>query len=137
MSLQLEGMQSLMAELHRLENQMSKEISEKALLEGAEIYKEAAILIAPERTGNLKNNIIVSKVKEDNTVDIGPNQQGDAFYGYFLEFGRSAGTRRTGKKKGYKYPAMAARPFMGPTFENHKAAVQQKMADVIKGELRI
>jgi HK97 gp10 family phage protein len=76
-------------------------------------------------TGNLKANIIVSKVK-DGKIDIGPDQQGCAFYGYFLEFGRSAGTRKHGSAKGFKYPAMPPHPFMQPAFEENVVVFRKK-----------
>jgi HK97 gp10 family phage protein len=133
---QLDGMDQLLRRISEMGLQVSHEIEEKALVEGAKIIRDAGEAKAPKLTGNLKANIIASKVK-NGKIDIGPDQQGNAFYGYFLEFGRSAGTKKTGSKKGYNYPAMPPHPFMQPAFEENVHTVQQEMAKVIKRELRL
>lgn len=119
MSAQIEGMQQLMQRLEQMGQSIEADLKEKALVAGAELMRDKVAEIVPVRTGKLKDNIIISNV-EGNTIHIGPDQQGTAFHGHFLEFGT---------KK------MSAQPFMGPAYENNKDAVQNKMADVIKGEL--
>lgn len=136
MAMQLEGMQELLEHLNRINLQITDDLTEKALKEGAELIKNDAKQIVRKDTHKLQNHIIVSNVK-DGGVDIGPSQQGDAFYGYILEFGRKAGTRKYGRNKKYRYPAMPPYPFMGPAFESNKEKVQEKMAQVIKRELNI
>jgi HK97 gp10 family phage protein len=117
MSLQFYGMQELIRRLEHLGTEADR-VKEDALLAGAEIIQQAASEKAPRDTGKLAENIVISDVKEDGTVDIGPDR--DRFYGLFLEFGTSK---------------MAARPFLQPAFEESKEQVQQKMADVIRREL--
>ncbi|PLR93193.1 HK97-gp10 family putative phage morphogenesis protein [Bacillus sp. T33-2] len=119
MSFKLEGMDQLMRQIDQMGKAVDNQLLEKALQEGAEIMKEKVQETVPVRTGKLKANIIVSDVK-DGVIHVGPDQQGTAFYGHFLEFGTSKAT---------------AQPFMGPAFENNKDAVEEKMADVVKREL--
>jgi HK97 gp10 family phage protein len=117
MSLQLHGMQELLRQLERMGTE-AEQVKKDALLAGAEMVKKAASEKAPRDSGKLSENIVISDIKEDGTVDIGPDR--DRFYGLFLEFGTSK---------------MAAKPFLQPAFEENKVQVQQKMADVIRREL--
>jgi HK97 gp10 family phage protein len=117
----LEGMEQLLREIERMGLEVETQLEEQALQAGAEILKSKIEETVPVRTGKLKANIVVSDVK-NGSIDIGPDQQGEAFYGHFLEFG-------TSKAK--------AQPFMGPAFESNKQTVQDKMADVIKRGLRL
>lgn len=122
-------MDQLLRQVQEMGRAVDESLKEKALTEGAEIFRDSAKDNVNVRTGTLKDNIIISDIEGDE-VHVGPDQQGTAFYGHILEIGRRPGT-----SNGYKYPGMAARPFMGPAFENNKEAVQQKMAEVIKREL--
>jgi HK97 gp10 family phage protein len=119
MPIELQGMSQLMRQIEQMGRRIESGVKDKALKEGAEFIQEEIIVNAPERTGKLKENIVVSDVEGDQ-IHVGPDQQGTAFYGHFLEFGTSK---------------MSAQPFMAPTLENNKDAVQEKMADVIKREL--
>jgi HK97 gp10 family phage protein len=117
MSLQLHGMEQLLRQLEQVGSEAER-VKKDALLAGAEVVQQAASERAPRDTGKLAENIVISDIKEDGTVDIGPDR--DRFYGLFLEFGTSK---------------MSARPFLQPAFEENKEQVQQKMADVIRREL--
>lgn len=117
MGIQLEGMQELLSRLGRIGAE-AEQVKKDALQAGAEVVQQAASEKAPKRTGALAENIVISDITEDGTVDIGPDR--DRFYGFFLEFGTSK---------------MAARPFLQPAFEENKEQVQQKMADVIRREM--
>jgi HK97 gp10 family phage protein len=119
--MKLEGMEQLLREVERMGLDVGTQLEEQALQAGAEFLREKIEETVPVRTGNLKDNIIVSKVK-NGSIDVGPNQQGTAFYGHFLEFG-------TSKAK--------AQPFMGPSLESNKQGIQDKMAEVIKRGLRL
>jgi HK97 gp10 family phage protein len=130
-SFQFDGLEQLMRQIEHMGRSMDNQTKEKALKESAEIMKEEVTRNARERTGILKANIIVSDI-DGEQIHVGPDQQGKAFYGHILEFGRKAG-----KKDGRKYPGMPPYPFMGPAFENKKAAVEDKMAEVIKRELEL
>lgn len=117
MSLQFYGMQELLRQLEQVGSEAER-IKKDALLAGAEVIQQAASEKAPRDTGKLAENIVISDINEDGTVDIGPDR--DRFYGLFLEFGTTK---------------MAARPFLQPAFEENKEQVQQKMAGVIRREL--
>lgn len=138
MPAQLDGMDQLLRQLGQIGRQLESGTKEKALKAGGEFMKDRVKSYAPQgKTGNLKENVIVSRV-ENEEIAIGPDQQGDAFYGHILEFGRKAGTakiQRDGKKVDYPYPGMNPKPFMGPAFENHKDEAQEVMKEIIKEEL--
>jgi HK97 gp10 family phage protein len=119
MSLQMQGMSELMRSIQEMGRIIDSQVTKKALKKSAELVKDKIEETVPVRTGNLKRNIVISEI-EDDKIHIGPDQQGDAFYGHFLEFGTSKA---------------AAKPFMGPVFENNKDAIQETMTDVIKREL--
>lgn len=116
---QLNGMSQLLRQIEQMERILNGDVKEKALIEGAKILQENAKEIVRQTTGKLRNNIIISDVKNEE-IHVGPDQQGTAFYGHFLEYGTSK---------------MEPIPFLGPAFENNKDAVQEKMAETIKREL--
>ncbi|MCM3411230.1 HK97-gp10 family putative phage morphogenesis protein [Metabacillus litoralis] len=119
MATKLEGMSLLKRQLTDMGLKINKTTKEKALKTGGEFLKEKLIPEIPVLTGNWKENVIVSDVK-NNKVDIGVDQQGDAFYGYMFEFGTSR---------------QPARPVYGPIFENNHDKVQDVIGTVIKKEL--
>lgn len=129
MGLELHGMQELLRQLEQIGTE-AEQVKKDALLAGAEVIQQAASEKAPRDTGKLAENIVISDMKEDGTVDIGPDR--DRFYGLFVEFGRKAG-----EKKGRKYPKADPHPFLQPAFEENIDRVQDEMADVIRRELRL
>lgn len=114
--MRLEGMQELLKKLENMGAEAER-AKEKALLEGAEVIRNAISENAPRDTGALADNITISDIK-DGKVEVGNHP--DQFYAHFLEFGTSK---------------MSAKPFMEPAFLNNKERAQQKMADVIRREL--
>lgn len=140
MPAKLEGMGLMINKIKEMEMKVNKTTREAALKQGAEFMREKVRenIVAKDLiiTSNLKDNIQISEM-ERGKVEIGYDQQGDAFYGYFLEFGRSPGVTQHGKHKGYKYPGMEPRPFVGPAFENNQDKVQDVMGEVIKRELNL
>lgn len=129
MGFKLEGMQELLKKLETLGNE-AEQVKQEALVAGAKVVQQAASQKASRDTGKLAENIVISDIKEDGTVDIGPDR--DRFYGLFVEFGRKAG-----EKKGRKYPKADPHPFLQPAFEENIDRVQEAMADVIRRELRL
>jgi HK97 gp10 family phage protein len=133
MGIRLEGMEHLIQRIQDMGKRLDERTEKEALKAGAEFLqekvKETLEVNKHVRTGTLKNEIIVSDVK-NGEIHIGPDQQGTAFYGHILEFGRKAG-----KSNGYKYPAMPPYPFMGPTFENNRIEAQSKMIEKITERL--
>jgi HK97 gp10 family phage protein len=117
MAVELNGMTELINTLQRLGHNVT-DVEEKALEAGAEIIQEEVITNVPERTGNLKDNIKVTEVK-DSKIEV---HTGKAYYGLFLEYGTSK---------------MQPKPFMEPSFHNVKAEVENKMAEVIRRELNL
>ncbi|MFE4525440.1 HK97-gp10 family putative phage morphogenesis protein [Cytobacillus firmus] len=137
MPAQLEGMEQLLRQLGQIGRTLESGTKERALEAGGEFMKVKVRSYAREKSGNLKENVIVSNVENDQ-IAIGPDQQGDAFYGHILEFGRKAGTariKRNDKRVDYPYPGMNPKPFLGPAFENHKDEAQEVMKDVIREDL--
>lgn len=121
MPMKLDGMAELQRQIKQMDKKISDSTTEKALQQSAGLLKEKIETTAPYRKGTLSESIIMSDVK-DGQINVGPDQQGKAFYGHFLEFGTSK---------------MPAQPFMGPVYENNKTKVQEIMTDVIKKELGI
>lgn len=122
MPAQIEGMTQLLQRIEQMGRTLETQVKEKALKESAELMKDKVVPLVPVRTGKLRQNIIVSDIDVNETIHIGPDQQGPVFYSHFLEFGT---------KK------MSPKPFLGPAYENNKEAVQNKMAAVIRRELNL
>ncbi|MBT2696347.1 HK97 gp10 family phage protein [Bacillus sp. ISL-40] len=126
MGVKLEGLEMLMRHIAEIGKNASEQTVEKAVKAGGELLMRKVEESAPApgsqhpyATGNLKENIIVSDYK-NGEVNVGPDQQGTAFYGHMLEFGTVN---------------MDAKPFMGPALENNKAELEAKMVEVLKREL--
>ncbi|HFK2719186.1 TPA: HK97-gp10 family putative phage morphogenesis protein, partial [Escherichia coli] len=111
----------LLKKLESVDLDLKSKIEPKALNAGGEYLRDKLKENVPVRTSNWKDNIIVSppvySVSAGTQVDVGADQQGDAFYGYFYEFGTSK---------------QQAQPVYGPTLENNKSEVQGKISTVIK-----
>lgn len=102
-------------------------LENKALLAGAEVINKEIVKNAPERTGNAKKYLKVSKVsKEKGTkvvkVGISKGDNSEAFYLKFHEYGTSK---------------MAATPFMRPAFEKKRKEALETTHRVIKEGLRL
>lgn len=95
----------------------------KAILAGAKIIQGEIIKLAPERTGNLKRNIIISEFKQDGDggeyVEVGPEKK-KAFYGAMLEFGTTK---------------MKPRAFVEPAFISKRKEALEAMGEVMKGAI--
>ena len=119
LGVKLEGLEILMRHIAEMGQRVDDQTVEKALKAGGEFLKDKLEPEIPDRTGNWKENIIVSEVK-NGVVEVGADQQSNAFYGHMYEFGTS------------KQPA---RPVYGPVYENYKGETEEKMVEVIKEEL--
>lgn len=118
MKFEFDGMDALTQRLQKMEHD-SKGAENEALQEAAKVMQQATESGAPVRTGNLKGRIQISDV-ENGEIQVYVDQQGKAYYGYFLEYGTSK---------------MRAQPFMGPAFMKSKLKMQQAMADSLKKAL--
>lgn len=121
LNIQLHGLEELTKEIERIAD--GEKITELALFSGAKYFKE--VLEAEvykhglkKRSGKSEESFVIDTRIVDGTINIGiSNQNNDAFYLYFHEWGTSK---------------MPARPFMRPAFENHKNFIIQMMADEIR-----
>jgi len=97
-----------------------KSTKRKAILAGAKIIQDEIISRAPEDTGNLKRNIVISEMQQDTSgseyVNVGPEKK-KAFYGRILEFGTSK---------------MRAKPFVEPAFIAKRKEALAAMAEIVK-----
>jgi HK97 gp10 family phage protein len=119
MSFDVSGLNELMARLRNMSNQ-GKEIEEKALKAGAQIFRdqiEENTPVYPFGNDHGKDFIVVGEVKE-GTVPIGPD--GKHYYLRFPEFGTS------------KQPAQG---FIERAFNDKKSDAQQAIVEVINEEL--
>lgn len=120
-NIQMNGLEELTREIEAMAN--NERITEVALIAGAEYFKE--VLEAEvynhglkKRSGKSEDSFVIDTRIVDGTINVGlSNQNNDAFYLYFHEWGTSK---------------MKARPFMRPAFENHKSFIIQMMADEIR-----
>lgn len=137
MSIQIQGMDALLRQVEQM-GQSVEEAKDSALLVGADYLHGKIVENTPVgETGNLKENVEISKTVVNDSVDVWIDQQGDGFYGYILEIGRKAGTVKRGPYKGRKYPGMEARPFFGPTFENESGSTMNEMKNEIKRKMNL
>lgn len=136
MAIQMTGMQQIIQQVNQMGQRINRDVTTKSLQQGGNFMRDKVKENVSVLTGDLKASITTSEI-ENNQIAIGPDQQGDGFYGHILEFGRKPGVVKTGKYKGFKYPGMSPRPFMGPAFENNREAVERIMANVIKRELKL
>lgn len=118
----VEGLDDLMASLNSLEEKIATRAENKALREGAEVLRKGISKRAPRDTGGLAENIVMSGVKQSELgkcIEVGPDKK--HFYGLFHEFGTVK---------------ISAHPFMGPALEEDSKAVMDKMAGVLREELK-
>lgn len=118
MDIRFEGMSELIDQLQKAEHNVDA-ARDEAVNKGADIMQKATENAAPVLTGNLKRNIEKSD-PQNGEVEVYVDNQGNAYYGYMLEYGTSK---------------MAAQPFMGPAFNQSKGKMQQAMADSIRKRL--
>ncbi len=125
-SFKVQGLAELVRNLEAMPEVIRNKAVGKGTKEGAKIIQQAAISLAPEDSGRLKQNIVVRERKDtifDSEHQVVIRAQGKAdnprnsFYAYFLEYGTSK---------------MAAKPFMRPAFEQNKESAVATMAGYIK-----
>lgn len=115
-SVELEGWEALERKLRKIGGDVNvQRVIEDALAEGGEYLKRALQAGAPYRTGQLRDNIVISRNgREKYSIRVGPD--GDGFYGRFLEYG----TRK-----------MPPHPWMRPTFDRVVHEVEQAISDAL------
>ena len=114
-----------MAELEKkmLKFADARDLEKNALKEGAQYLKEEAENSVysyglKRRTGKSEKSMVAGGEILNGTIEVGlSNQNNDAFYLYFHEFGTSK---------------MPARPFLRPTFEREKSKIIDIMANEVK-----
>lgn len=118
MKFEFEGIDGLIQQMQRTEIN-AEQAKNEALEESAKVMQKATEDQAPVRDqggGTLRDNIEISEI-EDGEIQVYVDQQGKAYYGYFLEYGTSK---------------MRAQPFMGPAFMKSRLKMQQAMADSLR-----
>lgn len=124
MKVEFSGMDEIVDVLKDMSD--TKSIEETALNKGAKHLKEqleAGVYShgLTRRTGKSEESFVIDPEIKDSTIEIGiSNQQSDAFYLYFHEYGTSK---------------MRARPFFRPIFESNKARIGQIMADEVRKQI--
>lgn len=83
----------------------------------AKDIEKSAKTLAPVDTGNLKNSIITSDLRNVTQDSPSAEVRASANYAQYLEFGTSV---------------MPAQPFMGPAAEQHGPAFMAAMAEIIE-----
>lgn len=125
LNIQLSGLEELTREIERMAD--GDRVTEAALLSGAGYFKEVLENEVyshglKKRTGRSEKSVVVDSRVVGGVINVGiSNQDNDAFYLYFHEWGTSR---------------MRARPFMRPAFENHKTLIITKMGDEVRRWLR-
>lgn len=129
MSLEFD-MSELTKKLSELEKKASKKIAKKTLLAGAEPMEKSLINAAPEDTGELKRNIKSAKnittKKGNSTIDVGVTRKEGA-------------SREVIDRAYYQHYGSRSRAgtyWMNEGFKNGIKPAQQKMAEVLKEELK-
>lgn len=113
----LEGVENLLTELGKLGKEGEK-VERVTLVKAGEKVKDSIEREAPSRTGNLKKNIKITRLKRlDGAVFVEVYPSKDAFYAAFLEFGTTK---------------MKADPFMSRGYENSKEDVEDLIVEEIK-----
>lgn len=123
-------MKELTKKLSELEKKVSKDITKKTLLAGAEPMEESLINSAPEDTGELKKSIKSSKKitnkRGRSTIDVGVT-------------GKNGTPREVVERAYYNhYGARSKAPtyFMNDGFEKGIEPAKEKMIEVLKKELK-
>jgi HK97 gp10 family phage protein len=117
------GMAELQKKLENLSLVPRRGALTKAAKAAGKIVKEEASRLAPRRTGDLADNMVM-RVKssesdaDEVTVEVGPDKK--QFYGNFVE-------------KGTKY--MPAEPFLGPALEDNRERLDKVMKDILLEEI--
>jgi HK97 gp10 family phage protein len=145
----VQGLEGLGKALARIDRKIAGQIVRTATREAAKIIRDEAQLKAPVRSGTLKRAIKVRAASKMKRGSIGivvtsgesgkkADNTGDAFYGYFLEYGywkvpfirNSAGEIRSVSRARAKIMGKTwqnPRPFMRPAFD---AKVDQAVTTV-------
>lgn len=125
-SFKVQGLSELVRTLEEMPDAIRRKSLDKGTKEGATVIQQAAIANAPERTGKLKQNIVVRKRKDtifDAEHSVVIRKQGkasnarNAFYAFFREYGA------------YGKPG---KPFFRPAFEQNKEISVAVLAGYIK-----
>ncbi|MGF7046396.1 HK97 gp10 family phage protein [Paenibacillus sp. DS2015] len=119
-SVELLGVEQMLAEIRSRLNAGAERIENKALREGGEMFAEAQRAKVPyDQSGSgrhIRDDIKVSGVRRDDGIKfvvIGPGKK-TGWRSHFYEFGTAK---------------MSARPFIYPSFHENKARVGQFIAD--------
>lgn len=125
MKLDFDGMDELRKHLSSLSN--VEEVEKRALKKAGEhmvtkLEENVYSYGLKRRTGTSAKSFLMDNKIVDGSISVGlSNQNSDAFYLYFHEYGTSR---------------MPARPFMRPTFEKEKANIERIIANEVRKGIR-
>ncbi|EOU1737399.1 hypothetical protein C4D33_05805 [Clostridium perfringens] len=125
MSLQFD-FSELKQKLSELDNKVQNEISEKALVAGAEPIEQKQKQLAPVKTGELKKSLVKGEVKKSKGVKkikIG------------VQKGASQDVKDRAYYQNYGFRSRGGLFFMEESIESTKSEAVEEMAKVIKEEL--
>ncbi|WP_226576668.1 HK97-gp10 family putative phage morphogenesis protein [Acuticoccus sediminis] len=126
-----------------------REEVEKAIVQGAEEIADTARRFAPERSGNLKKSIVVTKPghstpahsQPGGTKTVGPLSaavtagNSDVRYAHLVEYGTKP-HEVGGIFEGAQHPGSVARPFFWPAYRLHRKKVKARVKRAIGKALR-
>jgi len=127
MKFKILGDKELQRGLKQFEDKVAKKIVRRATKKVAQPVHQAAVQLAPKKTGMLKGAISIRAFKKKDKfgtkITIGKRLfVGDQFYGAFVELGT---------KK------MAAQPFLRPALEKNRGRVRETLKGILKREMEI
>lgn len=133
----LDQLDDLVKKMNRMSAVVTSSSIDKALRAGAEIVKDKVknhpnMPVSDSGGQHAKDNIVIKK-KSDGVFDIGVTDE--FFYLFFHEVGTTGGTWTTSKGNTVKTPAINAKPFLRPSFEENKQMIQKEIGKVLKREL--
>lgn len=121
MTVKVEGMKDLQRGLARLRDDLRGPVLSRAAREGADVLAETMASLAPRDSGDLADNIGVSKGETRPTRgewNAGPSA--DVFYGIFQELGTVD---------------IPAQPFMRPAADSAGDSITDAVNDVLRREV--
>lgn len=88
MSIEVKGLKELDQALKKLESEIANKGNSQALFKASTVARNAAIEKAPQRSGNLKSNIVRKRIKDGLFIEaVAVYIKPAAFYARFIELG--------------------------------------------------
>ena len=145
-AVKVEGVEQIVARLEKMEEHLRyrllvdvmKKSLQKALLEaqarapmGGDYWTKDPKKASP---GRLKRSFRIKKMRNNNPFILEVQLQNTAYYALWVEYGHRI-VKGGKKKKGRVVGQTGARPFMRPTYESQKDAIEAQVAAEVKAAL--